>query len=216
MPTILTPQGWVKVSQIPGKRPANHDPAEALKGPLAYFSCQPLPSSKVPNGARNKPQFPYDLSASPEKLKRQSHARIGGKNRNISAPQPRLEDDDEDEDADRKSHSSRSSLSTRSVSPAPELPRSHHSSKSRHQCSHDEGRSKSGSSRSPHRSYSHHPPIETNPQPVVAHSSGPGQYHPRNSYNNYSPPGSFQRPPPPTNARSMSYSWYNATTPLNL
>ncbi|KAJ9499321.1 hypothetical protein H2202_004904 [Exophiala xenobiotica] len=123
MPTILTPQGWVKVAAPPPRRKktVTLDPTAALKGPLAYFSCQPLPASK--KEPVNRPQYPYDLSASPEKLQRQS-ATKAGKNRTISAPQvlPPGRDYHEDEYDE---HSSRS------ASPPSAHMKSHQSPRSR-------------------------------------------------------------------------------------
>ncbi|EXJ94858.1 hypothetical protein A1O1_03256 [Capronia coronata CBS 617.96] len=220
MPTVLTPQGWVKVAAAPRKKKVTtYDPAEALKGPLAYFSCQPLPSGKKDSFSR--PQFPYDLSASPEKLQRQAHAKtqakIGGKNRTISAPQPGLyvdRDDDSDDDSDRKSHSTQSS--SRSTSPPSKMNRSQRSSKPGHA-------NRSGSPSPSHRSAPRHRPVEAVPPPVVVYHTSPASNPsaPRHSsstgyQNYYYSTGGIERPPPPTNARSMSYSWYNATTPLNL
>ncbi|EXJ88776.1 hypothetical protein A1O3_01840 [Capronia epimyces CBS 606.96] len=221
MPTILTPQGWVKVAPVvQKKRPAKSDPAEAFKGTLAYFSCQQLPSKT--QDSYNRTQFPYDLSASPEKLKRQglaqTQAKIGGKNRTVSTPQPQpgfQVDGDEDWDGviDRRSHSTRSS--TRSISPPPKSARSQRSSNPR-------PAHRSHSPSPSHRTSSRNQPVESVPPPVIVyhtpsapHPSGPRR-SPETRYHNYYPAGGIEHPPPPTSARSMSYSWYNATTPLNL
>src|ERR1700744_4522127 len=101
MPTILTPQGWVKVAPPARKKPANYNPKAALRGPLAYLACQPqAPSIEVGGGAKGKKPFPSDPRASPEKLKRQSHANAQTANRTVSAPVMhgalRHSDDDED------------------------------------------------------------------------------------------------------------------------
>lgn len=215
MPTILTPQGWVKVAPAPRrKKPVKSDPAVALKGPLAYFSCQPLPPSKK---TTNRPQYPYDLSASPEKLERQSknHARMGGNSRTVSAPHPNVHVYDYSDQEDIRGRQSESSGSTRSVTPPPRSPRSHRPSRSQrheHHYSHSPGATAPST-----RSYTRHRPVEPAPRPTSAYHppphGGPLNHSP---YDNYPAPGSFERPPPPTNARSMSYSWYNATTPLNL
>lgn len=218
MPTVLTPKGWVKVAPAPRKKKkqVRPDPVEALKGPLAYFSCQPLPSIK--KESFNRPEFPYDLSVSPEKLQREAQAgrlaKIGSKNRTISAPQPGLYVDrhgDWDDEIDRRSHSTRSS--TRSISPPPKPLRSHRSSNPQWR----------PNSPSPsQRSYPRHRPVDAVPPPVVVYQtpSAPPPSAPRHTsgsgYRNYYPPGGYERPPPPMNARSMSYSWYNATTPLDL
>jgi hypothetical protein len=83
------------------------------------------------------------------------------------------------------------------------------------------------SSSSSRRSHSRHrpAPVEATPRAVSMyahhHVSPPvpmgGGYH-----SHHAPPpampytSAYNPPPPPSSGRSMSYSWYNATTPLNL
>ena len=261
MPTKLTPQGWVRVpAPAPRKRSTNVDPVQALRGSLAYFSCQPLPpSSKVPV---NKPEFPYDLSASPEKLKQQAQSQMmmEERNRTISAPQPRLDILDEGDEveaevkaevevADQKSRSSRSNNSIRSASPPPP-PKSHRSLKSHRREYHQDdshsvssssssskssssstsshsSRSSSRSSSSSIRSYRRHRTVAPIPQPVIIYQTpapppqpwGPAGCHSYGCHHSdmyASRPQPPPPPPPPTSRRSMSTSWYNATTPLHL
>ncbi|OAL39583.1 L-galactose dehydrogenase [Fonsecaea nubica] len=92
MPTILTPQGWVKVAPPPPrKRPVNHDPKAVFRGPLAYLACQRSkpPPLNIGGGGniKGRAEFPYDLSASPEKLRRQGEVNARSKaDRSVSAP----------------------------------------------------------------------------------------------------------------------------------
>ncbi|KAJ9637995.1 hypothetical protein H2204_004585 [Knufia peltigerae] len=233
MPTILTPQGWVKVAAPkPRKKVVNPDPTSAFKGPLAYFSCQPLPSSKK-EPISNRPQFPYDLSASPEKLRHQGEgkAKIAGKNRIISAPQLPIYDQDDGYEAAEEDHSARGggvASPSSSLSAARRHKTSPRSRKEPPSRQYDDlSSSSSGSSgggRST-KSYSRHRPVEAAPRPASMYHHRPpppqppahGGYY---GYNDYPPPpprpSVYERPTPPSNARSMSYSWYNATTPLNL
>ncbi|KIW61357.1 hypothetical protein PV05_01488 [Exophiala xenobiotica] len=216
MPTVLTPQGWVKVAPTPRKKTVTIDPAVALKGPLAYFSCQPLPSTR--KEPVNRPQYPYDLSASPEKLQRQSatKANVAGKNRTISAPQiiaheREYHDDEYEERQSQFSHSSRSASP-----PPPAHTKSHKSPRSR-KPRHDEDSTSSSSGST--RSYPRHRPVQAAARPTTMNhhpSMPPGGYYGHNGYHSAPGLGMYDRQPPPSNARSMSYSWYNATTPLNM
>lgn len=225
MPTILTPQGWVKVAPTPRKRAAiNHDPAAAFRGPLAYFSCQP--SKVASNGTKSKglaAAFPYDLSASPEKLKRHGEMNARRDNRAVSAPVHRVDyDDEDDEDDEEQSSSESSSPSMRSASPPPQVhgklkSKSQSKSSSRHHSHHhgDED-NKSTSSSNSSKSYTRQRPLEAThhtsvyPNSYHNHTHSPTRaYHQQNHHQ-------YALPAPPTTARSMSYSWYNATTPLNL
>lgn len=263
MPTILTPQGWVKVAELPNKRrTVAADPADALKGPLAYFSCKRSPPKVFPGvlhlpagvtggGKHSTPKeaFPYDLNASPEKLRAQGQinhgsqvekVKIGGKNRTVSAPVPEMHIEEHDhhpyhsEEEEVVEH--RSSRHKHSSPPAsPTRSSRHHESKSSrhhkhrsHNRHHDDMSSvSSGSTRSSssssssyrsHRSHERARPVQAAPQaPIIMYAAGPppppaGSHY----YTSYDSPA--HRPPPPStgSARSMSYSWYNATTPLNL
>ncbi|KIW11515.1 hypothetical protein PV08_10816 [Exophiala spinifera] len=235
MPTILTPQGWVKVAPAPRKKVVKSDPTSALRGPLAYFSCQQLPSSKKEPISR--PQYPYDLSASPEKLKHQGEgkAKIAGKNRVISAPQLTTYDQDDIDGGDGryKNYEAEGHWAGGGggeLSPPSSPSRKHHhktshSRKERPRQDDDVSSSSSGSSTSGRstKSYTRQRPVEAAPRPASTTYHRPpqppqGGYYGHNDY--YSPPPPrptvYDRPPPPSNARSMSYSWYNATTPLNL
>ncbi|KAI1612519.1 hypothetical protein EDD37DRAFT_625124 [Exophiala viscosa] len=213
MPTILTPQGWVKVAAPPPSRPkkrVKYDPVRALKGPLSYLSCQPLPPSPNKKTTGNRPQYPYDLDVPPEKLEQQSRTPRQS-SRAASAPHQvqeiqYIDEEDYLEELGLQGRltGSESSRSSRSVTPPP--PKSPSRSQ-RHE--HDHHHSPQSA-----RSYARHRPVEAAPRPTSA-------YHPQTQggsrdYNNYSAPGSFERPPPPSNARNISYAWYNATTPLNL
>ncbi|KAK5057886.1 hypothetical protein LTR84_011887 [Exophiala bonariae] len=292
MPTILTAQGWVKVAESPTKRrTVAIDPAENLKGPLAYFSCKRTPPKVFPGvlhlptggkgtGAVKGPReaFPYDLNASPEKLRAQGRlkhnsqidkVKIGGKNRTVSAPMPVMHMDDcddahayySDEDGAAEAgavvppprSSRRRESPVRSSSPSPSSaaiaaaraatnnPRSsrhtdddskphsrHHHHKSRHHHHHDDAssvssRSTASSTSSYHSHHSHERarPVQAAPQPIIMYATAPPPM-PSSYYNNpydSGPRHAHARAPPSTggsSARSMSYSWYNATTPLNL
>ncbi|KAL6252368.1 hypothetical protein RBB50_000086 [Rhinocladiella similis] len=224
MPTILTPQGWVKVASTPRKKMVKSDPTSALKGPLAYFSCQPLPSSKKEPISR--PEFPYDLSASPEKLKHQGEgkAKIAGKNRIISAPQLPIYDQDDIEDNRRRYDNYEAEDNWASGGGPPPSPSKHgkppHSRKERSRRDDDLSSSSSASSGRSTKSYPRHRPVEAAPRPASMYHRPPqppqGGYYGYNDYPQPPRPTVYDRPPPPSNARSMSYSWYNATTPLNL
>jgi len=265
MPTVLTPQGWVKVAESPNKRRtvAAVDPADALKGPLAYFSCKRSPPKVFPGvlhlpagvtggGKHSTPKeaFPYDLNASPEKLRAQALERIkmGGKNRTVSAPVPEMHLDEpyqseEEEEVMIEHRSSRHK--TPSPPPSPTRSSRHHGSQSskhshHHHHHHHKHRShhhddvssvSSGSTRSSsssyssssrsHRSHERSRPTQTVPQaPLIMYTAGPPPPMPAGPryYPAYDIPSPAHRPPPPStgSARSMSYSWYNATTPLNL
>lgn len=294
MPTILTPQGWVKVAESPTKRrTVAVDPAEGLKGPLEYFSCKRSPPKvfpgvlHLPTGGKNtgavkgpREAFPYDLNASPEKLRAQGRlkhnsqvekVKIGGKNRTVSAPVPGMHVDDYDDahayysdedgaaEAGAVVHTSRSSrrrqppARTSSPSPSPtpaavaaaraasttsrssrpvdsdSKPHRHHH-KSRHH-HHDDASSVSSrstaSSTSSYRSHHSHerarPVQAAAPPPIIMYATGPPPM-PQSYYNSpydSGPRHAHARAPPSTggssaSGRSMSYSWYNATTPLNL
>lgn len=203
------------------KAVSRRDPADAFKGTLAYFSGRTLSPTK--KHASDRPQFPYDLSASPEALRQQSRnmAKIAGKHRTISAPQPRLYGHYGDELEDEVEQTSHSSLSSRSMSPPrTPMPRSHRSSSSRHDTHshrHDDRLYSPKSTSHSSRARSQHHPVESVPRPTRDYRPPP-QSEPRRytSYDYPAPRGSFERPPPPTSARNMSYSWFNATTPLNL
>ncbi|KEF62731.1 uncharacterized protein A1O9_00704 [Exophiala aquamarina CBS 119918] len=259
MPTILTPQGWVKVAESPTKRRTiAADPSDALKGPLAYFSCKRSPPKvypgvlHLPTGATGgkhsgpKEAFPYDLNASPEKLRAQGRinhssqvekVKIGGKNRTVSAPvhhDPYYSEEEGEEEevmehrSSRHKHSSPPASPTRSSRHHESRPGKHHKHRSHNY--HDDmssvssgsttsSSSYSSSSRS-HRSHERARPVQAAPQtPIIMYAAGPPPppADPR-YYDNYDIPSHAHRPPPPStgSARSMSYSWYNATTPLNL
>ncbi|KAK4937563.1 hypothetical protein LTR10_021855 [Elasticomyces elasticus] len=211
MPTILTPQGWVKVA-APAPRPkkrVKYDPARALKGPLSYFSCQPLPPSPSKQTI-DRPQYPYDLDAPPEKMERQS--KTPRQSRAVSAPHQEIQYIDEEDYLEQlglqgRLTGSESSRSSRSVTPPPP-PRSRVSHLPSRSQRHDDQHTTSQSA----MSYTRHRPVDAAPRPTSAYHSPPRS----NNYNNYSTPGSFERSPLPSNPRSISYAWYNATTPLNL
>lgn len=262
MPTILTPQGWVKVAESPTKRrTVAVDPADALKGPLEYFSCRRSPPKAFPGvlhlpagatGGRkhssSREAFPYDLNASPEKLRAQGRGnhissqvekvKIGGKNRTVSAPVPQMhvkENDPYYSEAEEQ-HRSRH---RHSPPPSPSAIRSsrhheskhskHHHDKHRSHRHHDDmssassGSTCSSSSSSSYRSHRSHErtrPIQAAPQPpIIMYTTAPPAPAPSGPryYNYDSSPRHAHQPPPSTgSARSMSYNWYNATTPLNL
>ncbi|OCT52815.1 hypothetical protein CLCR_10718 [Cladophialophora carrionii] len=255
MPTILTPQGWVKVAPPPPprkKQPVSN-PKAALRGPLAYLACQPqAPTLNVGGGnvSKGKAPFPYDLSASPEALKRQSQA-----SRTVSAPvmhgalRPNGEDENEYEYEIRNV---RPEIETRLPPPPGSMPKSR-SRSSRHHHD-DDGRSvassgsnlsspssassksSAASSRSSApsvKSYTRHRPVEARPpshphphpqpQPQPQPPAGPRDYfYPAPRYEHPfapSPTPQIVHVPMPmgmSNGRSLSYSWYNATTPLNI
>ncbi len=86
MPVVASPthQGWIKVS--PPRRNPQISKAKqeaALRGPLAYFSCQPVPT-KVPTKLPPCPK--YDLEDDGHPYKHQGGGGGGGKNRTVSAP----------------------------------------------------------------------------------------------------------------------------------
>lgn len=215
-------------------------------GPLAYFAGRlekpekHIPVGNIP-GITNRPKeaFPYDLNLSPEKLKRANEIRasesMSVKYRTVSepvpvnievrvprevdepAPGPLLSLPKSIHEEDTKSVSSRSSRSsktssTRSESPSRSYHRHRHHSPSRH-------------SRYQHRERSRSRERYTSPypeRPVTFYHTQPPMYHPPPhaapgyGYYNAPPPSGYDRPPPPSSAKSMSSSWYNATTPLNL
>jgi hypothetical protein len=262
MPTILTPQGWVKVAESPTKRRTIAvDPADALKGPLAYFSCKrsppkvypgvlQLPTGVTGGGKRStsREAFPYDLNASPEKLRAQGRGlhssqvekvKIGGKNRTVSAPVPEMHIEENDpyysekeQHRSRHGHSPPSSPSPVAASHSSRHHESkhskHHHHKHRSHRHHDDvssvssGSTSSSSSSSSYRSHHSHErarPIQAAPQPpIIMYTTAPPLPAPSGPrYYNYESPRHAHPPPPSTgSARSMSYSWYNATTPLNL
>lgn len=288
MPTVLTPQGWVKVADTPKKRrTVAVDPAENLKGPLAYFSCKRTPPKVFPGvlhvpaggkgrGSGPREAFPYDLNASPEKLRAQGrlkqhsqldNVKIGGKNRTVSAPVRGMHMDDYD---DRYAYYSDEdgAAEAGAVIPAPRSPRRrhaqsppsspspsrvavaaavaaatnarsssrytdsdskhqqrhhHHHHKSRHHHYDDSSSiSSSSTSSSSYRSHQSHErarPVHAAPQPPVimyATAPPPMPSGPRSYYNSPFDSGPRHAPPSSASGRSMSYSWYNATTPLNL
>ena len=230
MPTILTPQGWVKVAApAPRRRTVAIDPVEALKGPLAYFSCKRAPPKVIPgavvggSGAKRSPEaYPYDLDASPERLRAQGRARsdgdaqirIGGKYRTVSAPVPVPEmemDEEREEPFDRRIHSHRGTLSS------PKQKKKRHASSHTHSFSggrYDDGSSlSSGSSlgssssslgSSSTRSHDHHRrhhhssrPVDPTPTPTSM----------------YTPHSSFHRSPAPQQPYRRSGYYDNYTRP---
>lgn len=81
MPVVPSPAagGWIKVS--PPRRNPQLTKAKqeaALRGPLAYFSCQPVPT-KTPTKLPPCPNYDLDDDGHP-------HKRVAGKNRTVSAP----------------------------------------------------------------------------------------------------------------------------------
>ena len=239
MPTILTPQGWVKVAPAARKKTANSNPKAAFRGPLAYLACQPqTPTLNVGGNIKGKAPFPYDLSASPEKLKRQSQANVMA-NRTVSEPVMHGALHDEDE------YDVEVIEPERVVVPPPPrsevLPRSKPKSRSSRHHHDDDNRSvASSSSRSSttsstssrsslpsDRSYNRHRPVESRPRPPPAPSDDHYSSAPRYDHR-FAPPPQIVHVPmpvpmpmpmpmplPPSSGRSLSYSWYNATTPLN-
>ncbi|ETI24790.1 hypothetical protein G647_04160 [Cladophialophora carrionii CBS 160.54] len=245
MPTILTPQGWVKVAPPPPrkKQPVSN-PKAALRGPLAYLACQPqAPTLNVGGGnvSKGKAPFPYDLSASPEALKRQSQA-----SRTVSAPvmhgalRPSGEDENENE-----IRNVRPEMETRLPPPPGSIPKSRSRSSRHHHDDDDRSVASSGSnlsspssssSKSSASSRSSAPSVKsyTRRRPVEARPAGHPHPHPQppagpRDYFYPAPRYEHQFAPPPTpqvvhvpmpmgmsNGRSLSYSWYNATTPLNI
>jgi len=228
MPTILTPQGWVKVSPpARPKRQVKADPKATLRGPLAYLSCQPSRSAAIAAGAaqmKGKDSFPYDLSASPEKLRRQGHANAG--NRIVSAPvmHGALHHDEDYLDEGEVNVPATAARRAMKKSRTPRhLDDDNHSIAS--------SSSSSTSSAPSQKSYTRHRPIpapveaQARPrQPSVAPAPAPREhYYSAPRYERYAqrppmPPMSMPMMMPPSSAsgRSMSYSWYNATTPLDL
>ena len=100
MPVVVSPAagGWIKVS--PPRRNPQISKAKqeaALRGPLAYFSCQPVPT-KMPTKLPPCPKYDLDEDGHPHK-----HRSGGGKNRTVSAPvrhgRRDVHYDDEDEDS---------------------------------------------------------------------------------------------------------------------
>jgi hypothetical protein len=210
MPTILTPQGWVKVNPPARKRVVTQDPKVALRGPLAYLACQQSRSPNIPMpNIKGKSPFPYDLSASPEKLKRQNH---NNAQRTVSAPVMHgalhPSDDEEEPDYDIEDRKSRSEK------PRPKKPPQQDDAGSVASSS-----SNSSSTASSSKSYTRHRPVDSHarPRPPPA----PRQYYSAPRYDHYPPPPvhmpmPMPMPMPPTSGRSLTYSWYNATTPLNI
>ena len=221
MPTVLTPQGWVKVAPAPRKKPVVQNPKVALRGPLAYLACQPqAPQANAGGGGvKGKAPFPYDLNANPEKLKRQSQRTA---NRTVSAPlmHGALHHSKEEEDQ-------HSELEIEIRSPSRTKPKSK-ISRYRDDDSHSiASSSSSSSSRSgghTSRSYDRHRPrpVEARPHPPPIAPSNHYYATPYNHYVTHSSSSqmpvhmSMPMPMPPNSGRSLSYSWYNATTPLNL
>ncbi|KIX94966.1 uncharacterized protein Z520_09276 [Fonsecaea multimorphosa CBS 102226] len=256
MPTILTPQGWVKVAPPPPrKRAVNHDPAAALRGPLAYLACQRSPPKINVGGGGNvkgRADYPYDLSASPEKLRRQGEANAHAKaERSFSAPimhgglHPSDHDDDMHEflgpemrspppPSPKSKAKSRSSPKSRTSS------RQHHDNDDRHShvsassSSSSSSRSSAASSRSSASSVSsapstksYHRPappagVQARRPPSMPSAEPRAPYYSMPRYDHYGTmpppmhPASMSQPMSRGNARSLSYSWYNATTPLSL
>ncbi|KAJ9603938.1 hypothetical protein H2200_011460 [Cladophialophora chaetospira] len=214
MPTVLTPQGWVKVAPAPRKKQTVANPKAALRGPLAYLACQPQPPTVNVGGGgvKGKAPFPYDLSATPEKLKRQNHANI---NRTVSEPvmhgSLHNEEDYDNEILEPE----------RVTSKSPSGPRSktkHRSSRPNDDDNHSVASSSSSTSSRSGQSYARHrPPVEARPRPPPA---GSNDYYSVPRYDQrFAPPPQVMHVPmpmPPSSGRSMSYSWYNATTPLNM
>lgn len=241
MPTILTPQGWVKVAPAPRKRQPPADPKVSLRGPLAYLACQrERPSLNVPGPKGGKNPFPYDLSANPENLRRQGLAKSG--DRSVSTPAVMhgalgLNDDEEPAAPEPE---------IIEIAPSRAAPQSESASKSKHRSKssrhhhhrhhHDDDNhsvsssgsgsttssSSSASSSAPSsRSYTRHrPPVEARPRPNSQHNYYNQPPPMAGGYNPYlAPPPVHMHMPmamPPSSGRSLSYSWYNATTPLNL
>ena len=268
MPTVLTPHGWVKVAATPRKRTVAVDPAEALKGPLNYLSCRRSPPKVLPGiihlppgltgGVKpSREAYPYDLDASPERLRAQGRVRsddhhqiqIGGKNRTVSAPVPDVlvvEDEVEEIRPSKHGSSSSSSSSSHSSRHKHRSPSSHSHSHSHHR--HDDAASvasgSSGSScsscsstssaptvRSHHRHRTSNLAPEPAAAPVRAHHHAPAHPEPQHRhhrhdyhsgsrrsgyYDNYTSTPALPPPPSSASGRSLSYSWYNATTPLNI
>jgi hypothetical protein len=220
MPTILTPQGWVKVAPAKRKKPTNYDHKTALRGPLAYLACQPqAPGFDAGGGAKGKTPFPYDLSASPEKLKRQTHANAQKASRTVSAPVMRgaLPLNDEDD------YISEPEIEIRAPRSKPKTRSSRHHEVHGHSAASSSSSSSSHSSAPSSKSYNRHRPVEMAPHPAPATRSDHPYSVPRyNHYTGHPPPAqmpvhmSMPMPMPPINGRSLSYSWYNATTPLDL
>lgn len=215
MPTVLTPQGWVKVAPAPRKKAAVSNPKVTLRGPLAYLACQPqAPTVNVGAGVKGKAPFPYDLSASPEKLKRQNHANI---NRTVSAPVMRgaLHNDDDYDVEIVEPRGPRSKPSNSEIEPRSKHKhrRPRHHDDDNHSVASSGSSSSSGSSNPSDRSYNRRRPVEARPRPTNDH-----YYSPPRHDQHFAPPHVVHvpMPMPPSNGRSLSYSWYNATTPLNL
>jgi hypothetical protein len=204
MPTILTPQGWVKVNPPARKRVVAQDPKVALRGPLAYLACQQSRSPNIPlPNVKGKSPFPYDLSASPEKLKRQNH---NNAHRTVSAPVMHgalhLSDDEDQPRYDVEVRKPRSEKRRTKKPP-------------QHDDTGSVASSSSSSTASSSKSYTRHRPVETHARPPPP--PAPRHHYSAPRYDHYaSPPMSMPLPMPPTNGRSLSYSWYNATTPLNI
>ncbi len=209
MPTILTPQGWVKVAPPPPRKKAmNHNPKAALRGPLAYLACQQqTPALNVGGGVKGKAPFPYDLGASPEKLKRQSQART------VSAPAMhgalRYDENIDIVEPDMVVPSSRSKSRSKPY---------RHRDDDNHSVTSSSSSSTSRASEPTSRSYTRHRPVEARPHPSTA-SHDRYLSAPRYDHHYAAPPPPHvvhvPMPMPPSNGRSLSYSWYNATTPLN-
>ena len=229
MPTVLTPQGWVKVAPPKRNPQPVSNPANILRGPLAYLACQPqVPTlNPVAGNVKGKSPFPYDLSASPEKLKRQSQAIA---NRTVSAPvmHGALHHDDEGED-DHLSEPDMDMRRHRSRSKPKSKPSRHHHHHHDEDDDHSIASSNSSSSTSSgggahsRKSYPRHrPPVDARPREQSSHPAPRNDYYSGPRYDHYAAPPPVHMamgmgmPMPAASGRSLSYSWYNATTPLDL
>lgn len=194
MPVVPSPAagGWIKVS--PPRRNPQLTKAKqeaALRGPLAYFSCQPVP---IKTNTKLPPCPKYDLDD-----EGQPHKRGAGKNRTVSAPARHGKrggvhyDDDDDEDYDDHSgheeqHRHRRSPPSRERSRPP----GHHSNHT----SHTNQRSS---------------PTAAQPRAISNYWTGPTKKHahsPR-SYTSSHTGSSSSR-------STASARWANATAPLDL
>ncbi|KAH0846033.1 hypothetical protein FOPE_12256 [Fonsecaea pedrosoi] len=224
MPTILTPQGWVKVAPPPPrKRPVNHDPKAVFRGPLAYLACQrskPPPLNIGGGGnVKGRAEFPYDLSASPEKLRRQGEVNARSKaDRSVSAPvmhgglHPRDDDydeyDDEVEDIPAPEVQRRRPRTPKSIEqPKPKSkssPQSQSRSSQHHSHHHNDRPERRSHTSSHSRAPSSPSSSSTSSSSASSRSSAPSSRSSASSVSSAHSTKSYHRPAPPGHSRRPS------------